>query len=280
MSSGANNSWPLLWTRQPQLDYGAYAADHIEPSRVRPIPTFPRSPTFQVTPDVRAGARPPSQSFEDRRITGPSGMSSFPAPTLSSMQIVVLDNNMTREANPRRSQIIQDRLSRYTGQQNRPVFPTLADDSRLTQDEQNKALKMLKKETYNPTAKAISKRLNFYYKNNDKGSPSKELEKLKDEDAKSCTICLDDFEPREEVAITPCNHMFHEDCILPWLKSHGQCPVCRYAFCERMESTTARNLNNTNIANVGAANDLFAGELLSIIRALEDVFEWGNPTAR
>ncbi|KAF5458588.1 hypothetical protein F2P56_022609 [Juglans regia] len=280
MSSGANNFRPTLRNRQLELDYDGYTAGHIEPNRVRPIPMFPRSLTFQVTPhDVRAGTRPPSQSFDERRITGPSGMSSIPGPTLSSMQIVVLDNNnMRREANPRPRQIIQNNgLSRLTGQQNRPV-PTLADDSRLTQDEQNKALKMLKKETYNPTAKAITKRLSFYYKNNAKSSLLNELEKLKDEDAKSCAICLDDFEPRQEVVITPCNHMFHEDCIMPWVKSHGQCPVCRYAFCERME--TSPNLNNTNIANVGAANDLFAGELLSIIRALEDVFEWGNPTVR
>lgn len=58
---------------------------------------------------------------------------------------------------------------------------------------------------------------------------------------KECAVCKDAFAPgdgqgQEEqvVAVTlPCSdndkfrHTFHEDCILPWLKQNGTCPVCR-----------------------------------------------------
>ncbi|KAK4780616.1 hypothetical protein SAY87_016722 [Trapa incisa] len=40
-----------------------------------------------------------------------------------------------------------------------------------------------------------------------------------------CPICLDDLE--SEAKEMPCKHKFHGSCILPWLKLHSSCPVCR-----------------------------------------------------
>ncbi|KAI9253490.1 hypothetical protein BDA99DRAFT_443493, partial [Phascolomyces articulosus] len=40
-----------------------------------------------------------------------------------------------------------------------------------------------------------------------------------------CAVCKDEFEGTEQVIELPCAHVFHEDCIKPWLKVNGTCPV-------------------------------------------------------
>ncbi|KAI0363637.1 hypothetical protein BV20DRAFT_975484 [Pilatotrama ljubarskyi] len=51
---------------------------------------------------------------------------------------------------------------------------------------------------------------------------------------KDCAVCKEQFslqteDPDDQVVVSlPCHHPFHENCILPWLKTSGTCPVCRY----------------------------------------------------
>ncbi|CAL5045171.1 unnamed protein product [Urochloa decumbens] len=43
-----------------------------------------------------------------------------------------------------------------------------------------------------------------------------------------CAVCMDDFHLGAAAKQLPCKHVFHKDCILPWLDLHSSCPVCRY----------------------------------------------------
>jgi E3 ubiquitin-protein ligase RNF115/126 len=43
-----------------------------------------------------------------------------------------------------------------------------------------------------------------------------------------CAVCMDDFQLGAAAKQLPCNHVFHKDCILPWLELHSSCPVCRH----------------------------------------------------
>lgn len=96
----------------------------------------------------------------------------------------------------------------------------------------------------------------------------------REEDAKRCAICLEDFERGQEVMITPCKHMFHEECIVPWAKSSGQCPVCRAVFGPKTRNSSLNSNISNNNPNMAAAG-LSTHELVSIIRALGDGFQWG-----
>lgn len=63
---------------------------------------------------------------------------------------------------------------------------------------------------------------------------SKELLKslasrLVTEDDEKCAICLlpnENLEGQKYLKL-PCNHEFHDTCILPWLEKTNSCPMCR-----------------------------------------------------
>jgi len=43
-----------------------------------------------------------------------------------------------------------------------------------------------------------------------------------------CSVCLEDFDCGEKVRMLPCSHLYHLDCILPWLtERQGVCPLCK-----------------------------------------------------
>ncbi|VFR02395.1 unnamed protein product [Cuscuta campestris] len=48
-----------------------------------------------------------------------------------------------------------------------------------------------------------------------------------------CPICKDQFLVDMEVKLLPCKHMYHSDCILPWLEINNSCPVCRFLLPPR-----------------------------------------------
>lgn len=41
-----------------------------------------------------------------------------------------------------------------------------------------------------------------------------------------CVICQVDFEPSDDVIELPCRHVYHPDCIHPWLRAKKTCPHC------------------------------------------------------
>ncbi|GAX83157.1 hypothetical protein CEUSTIGMA_g10583.t1 [Chlamydomonas eustigma] len=60
-----------------------------------------------------------------------------------------------------------------------------------------------------------------------------------------CTVCHETFEGGHQVLELPCKHCFHEDCILPWLKEHNTCPVCRHKLEVEEGSSEEREGNRT-----------------------------------
>jgi hypothetical protein len=50
----------------------------------------------------------------------------------------------------------------------------------------------------------------------------------KDETHSRCAVCQDEYENGDEQIQLPCEHRYHEACIINWLKNyHDYCPVCK-----------------------------------------------------
>jgi len=47
-----------------------------------------------------------------------------------------------------------------------------------------------------------------------------------------CPVCMDSIPAGAPVIRLPCNHVYHKDCIVPWLKRTSTCPVCRANLAE------------------------------------------------
>jgi hypothetical protein len=43
-----------------------------------------------------------------------------------------------------------------------------------------------------------------------------------------CLICLDDYQPEENIRVMSCRHAFHQTCVDEWLQTgRNNCPACR-----------------------------------------------------
>ena len=49
-----------------------------------------------------------------------------------------------------------------------------------------------------------------------------------------CSVCKDDFSASEKLVKLPCTHLYHKDCILPWLEM--------VSFCDHVTSHVIRLL--------------------------------------
>lgn len=79
-------------------------------------------------------------------------------------------------------------------------------------------------------------------------------------DAKvQCSVCWEDFVLNESVRKLPCQHVYHENCICPWLELHGTCPICRQNLSpggESAQNPDGRN-NPNNTGNFTTLHEFF-----------------------
>lgn len=54
----------------------------------------------------------------------------------------------------------------------------------------------------------------------------------------SCSICLGEYKETDMLRLLPgCGHLYHLNCVDPWLRLHSTCPICRKSSVEAQESS-------------------------------------------
>ncbi|KDP39315.1 hypothetical protein JCGZ_01072 [Jatropha curcas] len=58
----------------------------------------------------------------------------------------------------------------------------------------------------------------------------KKLDKIRIEGSEIlvCSVCLEELSIGSEATRMPCSHVYHQKCIVEWLKKSNTCPLCRY----------------------------------------------------
>ncbi|KAF9651578.1 hypothetical protein BDM02DRAFT_618901 [Thelephora ganbajun] len=60
-----------------------------------------------------------------------------------------------------------------------------------------------------------------------------------------CLICLDDYEPEEDLRVMSCKHFFHQNCVDKWLQvGRNNCPACRM---KGVSTTVDQDSNSTPV---------------------------------
>ena len=90
-----------------------------------------------------------------------------------------------------------------------------------------------------PTAQQTKERLPYLAvsENHCKRNEQGELE------VPSCTVCITEIPLGERAVFLPCGHLFHKDCLMPWLEQNNTCPVCR------RELPTEEDINQGSFAS-------------------------------
>ncbi|CAF1295635.1 unnamed protein product [Didymodactylos carnosus] len=59
-----------------------------------------------------------------------------------------------------------------------------------------------------------------------------------------CAICLNNIKSGDIIRKLKCNHLYHSDCVDPWLLNHQCCPLCNHNILSPIVSTISATIDN------------------------------------
>ncbi|KFR10780.1 E3 ubiquitin-protein ligase RNF128, partial [Opisthocomus hoazin] len=119
----------------------------------------------------------------------------------------------------------------------------------------------------------------------------KQGDKETDPDGDCCAVCLELYKPNEVVRILSCDHLFHKNCIDPWLLEHRTCPMCKCGIAkvfvvevhveegaESVQATASSGITNISVVDEEDNSETASSGYASVEGADESVLEEHAPT--
>lgn len=73
-----------------------------------------------------------------------------------------------------------------------------------------------------------------------------EIEQLAEATSGECAICLDTIEESNSGNTLPCGHVYHKECLIPWLaERQAKCPLCKMDLLEYYEQQQRQQHQNS-----------------------------------
>lgn len=81
-----------------------------------------------------------------------------------------------------------------------------------------------------------------------------------------CAVCREDLIVGDKMQELPCKHLFHPNCLKPWLDEHNSCPICRYELqTDDLEYELKKERDKeAEEERKGAANAIRGGEYMYV----------------
>ncbi|XP_028792684.1 E3 ubiquitin-protein ligase SDIR1 isoform X2 [Neltuma alba] len=66
------------------------------------------------------------------------------------------------------------------------------------------------------------------------------------DDELTCSVCLEQVNVGDLLRSLPCLHQFHANCIDPWLRQQGTCPICKFRARSGWQESRANEASSTS----------------------------------